>query len=163
MKVKKKERKDESLFHLAILIGLLFSLATSLSIILISYCINNVSTIYFLISICPFLICVFLGFNLFDRAKRKFRNLLYTYENIYLFKKYLFLLDALITVGIAFLLGTTPSVVSYFHIENELLVFSLNILLTVFDCVFVALKCIFQYSYTIWVANRQKEGETPIG
>lgn len=108
-----------------------------------------------------FLLIVFAFFTfIFLRAlKRRLETVAYTYENSYLFKKYIFLYDSLIIVSLSFLLGVNSSWLSLLDINDKIFEFYLNACLFAASSIATSTKATLSYTYVIWDSNRKKEGK----
>lgn len=105
--------------------------------------------------------CIFIGIlnlRFLKLIKLKLGALLYTYENIYLFKKYIFYFEAIITCALAFLLGMNSALIDFLNITNTNLIFFVNTFLVISSCVGTSIKITLQYTYTIWEATNKKKG-----
>lgn len=86
----------------------------------------------------------------------------YTRTNIYLFRKFIFLYEALITVFLTFLLGINSSMFSLFEIEDKVLNFFINACLIAASCITTSTKTALEYTYTTWDIRHQANGDKPI-
>ena len=91
-------------------------------------------------------------------AKSSLGKLLYTYENIYLFRKYTFYFEAIITCALAFLLGMNSAFADFLHITDENILFLVNAFLVSASCIGTCMKITLQYTNTIWESAHKKKG-----
>ena len=87
------------------------------------------------------------------------KDLPYTRTSIYLFRKYIFLYEALILVFLTFFLGVNSSLLSLFKFENDLLNFCINTSLIVASCISTSTKATLEYTFTIWDFRHQANGD----
>lgn len=109
-----------------------------------------VSTLYIL-AIIETVLIEFLCF------KEKFKYLIYSYENIYLFKKYSYICELASVVAIAFAIGlVTPFFSLYSNEFLKYISFFISASLTYLACATACTKCLLQYCYSVWLSENQK-------
>lgn len=120
--------------------------------------ISRRNLIFFLLSAVPCVLIIIFAFEFTKLAKASLEKLLYTYENIYLFRKYTFYYEAVITCALAFLLGMNSAFADFLHITDENFLFLINAFLVSATCIGTGTKIALQYTYTIWESTHKKKG-----
>lgn len=95
--------------------------------------------------------------------KKELEKLPYSYRNIYLFRRFAFIYEALIVVSLSFLLGISSSVLAVFEINDAITHFKINAFLVGASCITASTKATINYTFTIWDATHKKRGETLYG
>ncbi len=116
-----------------------------------------------ILSIVLSLAFVAFSFHNFKLIKKELGKLPYSYGNIYLFRRFTFIYEALIVVSLSFLLGISSSAFAIFEIDDVLTQFKFNALLIGANCIVSSTKAMLGYTFTVWDATHKKRGETPYG
>ena len=157
-KKQKQERIDEPLFVNLILINILIFLLSGAFVLSLFVFLPLKISHY--ISLATYTIAIIVDMLLeYKYYKEKFRALDYTYENVYLFKKYIALCELFIVVAIAFLIGLVSPFFSLY--ENELMKyfeFFVSTSLAYLSCALAGTKCMLDYVRSAWIADNQKKG-----
>ena len=91
--------------------------------------------------------------------KQSFEVLPYTYKIACLFRRFVFLYEALIFASLTFLLGFNASVLSLFGIEDKLFIFSTNSSLIIASCIATSTKAMLDYAYDCWDLKHRANGD----
>lgn len=83
----------------------------------------------------------------------------YTFGIARLFRRFIFLYEALIFVSLAFLLGINSPLLLLFGISDNLLSFCINASLIVASCIATATKATLDYAYASWDLNHKENGD----
>lgn len=157
-KEQNRERIDEPLFVNLILANILiFLLSSSFVLVLLIFLPMKISHY---VSLIIYTIAIVIDMLIeYKHYKELFRHLDYTYENVYLFKKYIALCELFTVVAVAFLIGLVTPFFSLY--DNELMKyfeFFVSASLAYLSCASAGTKCMLDYVREAWIADNQKKG-----
>ncbi len=155
------KRKDEPLFLKLIQFNVaLFFTCFALAIFIIRFIPIKVSHIVVSV-VYTVAITVDVLIEFFD-FKIKLKGIDYTFENIYLFKKYTSVCELASVVAIAFAIGlVTPFFSLYTDEVMKYVGFFISASLTYLSCATACAKWLLQYCYSGWIADNEKQGIKP--
>lgn len=155
--------KNELQFTNLILFNIIVFFVATI-IILTIFCFTSLSSLHYLSLPIYFLTICFDMFAEFHYYKEIFRNdLLYSYGNIHLYKKYILLAELFAVVCLAFLIGLASPFFSLFHTEEaEFLNFFVCSALACLSCMSAGTKCMLEYTFSVWDSTHKKHGHIPL-
>lgn len=97
---------------------------------------------------------------IFLRYIKQFLEVLpYTFGIARLFRRYIFLYEALIFVSLTFLLSINSPLLLLFEVGDNLLSFCINASLIAASCIATATKATLDYAYASWDLNHKENGD----
>lgn len=167
MKTQKKknknfEKRTRNIFLSVLIVDVaLLALFTYLIYFVVDYHLTNEGSEIVTLIVLAIVFVVF-SYIFLKMIHRELIEIEYTRTNIYLFRKFIFLYEALITVFLTFLLGVNSSLLSLFEIEDEILDFSINACLVIASCIATSTKVALEYTYTTWEFDHTSKGDKSI-